>query len=129
MLWPTITVQDVDASLAFYRDKLGCPVDMREQDANGTVFLGSVEVGDTVIMFESPDPGEQPVADRGARSGVTLTILLPISHNIDAFYTQLEAKGVRICNTIGNRPWGNRDFAISDPDGYCLIFAKQAGVG
>jgi len=75
MLWPTLRVQDVDASLAFYSGKLGFESDLRLQDENGKTFLGSVEVGDTVIiMFESPDPKEPPETNHGARSGVTLTI-------------------------------------------------------
>lgn len=125
MLWPTLTVQDVDKSLAFYRDMLGCEVDMCLRDEKGTTFLGSVEVADTVIMFESPDPKESPVEDRGARSGVTLTILFADNHDIDAYYSDLRGKGVRICKEVGDRPWGNRDFAVRDPDGYCLIFARS----
>jgi uncharacterized glyoxalase superfamily protein PhnB len=127
MMWPTLTVRNVDASLAFYRDKLGFEVDLHLRDDKGSVFLGSVEVGDTVIMFESPDPREPLVVNRGSRSGVTLTILLPDDHDIDTFYTDLHAKGVRICNDIGDRPWGHRNFSIRDPDGYCLIFARSIG--
>jgi len=52
-LWPTLTVADVDTSLAFYADKLGFRSDLRLQNDDGKTFLGSVEVGDTVIMFES----------------------------------------------------------------------------
>ena len=46
MLWPTLTVEDVDASISFYRDKLSFASDFSLQDANGKTFLGTVEVGD-----------------------------------------------------------------------------------
>jgi uncharacterized glyoxalase superfamily protein PhnB len=124
MLWPTLTVGDVDASLAFYSDKLGFKSDLRLQDQTGKTFLGSVEVGETVIMFESPDPGAQPEASRGAHSGVKLTICLPEAHDIDGFYAELRAKDVPIACEIGDRFWGNRDFTVRDPDGYHLTVAR-----
>ncbi len=123
-LWPTLTVADVDASLAFYSDKLGFKSDLRLQDDDGKTFLGSVEVGETVIMFESPDPKDPPDASRGVRSGVKLTICLPETNDIDAFYTELRGKDVSIACEIGDRFWGNRDFTVCDPDGYHLIIAR-----
>lgn len=126
MLWPTLTVQDVDASLAFYKDILGFEIDLRLQDANGKTFLGSVEVPDTVIMLKSPSPNELLEPDHGARSGVTLTVLFPSDLDIDAFYANVRAKGLRVCNEIGDRPWGHRDFAIRDLDGYCVTLAKSS---
>ena len=123
-LWPTLTVADVDASLAFYADKLGFRSDLRLQDDDGKTFLASVEVGDTVIMFESPDPKDSPDAGRGARSGVKLTICFPDTHDLDAFYADLRRKGISIACEIGDRFWGNRDFTVRDPDGYHLIMAR-----
>jgi uncharacterized glyoxalase superfamily protein PhnB len=124
-LWPTLTVADVDASLAFYSDKLGFKSDLKLRDDAGKIFLGSVEVGDTVIMFESPDPQDPPDLNRGARSGVKLTICFPESHDIDAFYTELRGKDVSIACDIGDRFWGNRDFTVRDPDGYHLTIARS----
>ena len=123
-LWPTLTVADVDASLAFYSDVLGFKSDLKLQDDDGKTFLGSVEVGDTVIMFESPDPKDPPHSGRGARSGVRLTICFPESHDIDAFYAELRRKDVSIACEIGDRFCGNRDFTVRDPDGYHLILAR-----
>ena len=123
-LWPTLMVTNVDASLAFYSEKLGLRSDLRLQGDDGETFLGSVEVGDTVIMFESPDPRDPPEARRGAHSGVKLTICFPENHDLDAFYAELRSKAVFIACEIGDRFWGNRDFTVVDPDGYHLIFAR-----
>ena len=123
-LWPTLTVINVDASLAFYSDTLGFTSDLRLRDDDGKTFLGSVEVGDTVIMFESADPRDLPDPGRGARSGVRLTICFPEGQDIDALYTELRRKDVSIACEIGDRFWGNRDFTVRDPDGYHLIIAR-----
>lgn len=125
-LWPTLTVQDVDASLAFYRDRLGFNVDFSLQDEKGKTYLGSVELGDTVIMFESPDPNQTDHLQRGFNSELSLTICFSDTHDLDALFTDLGRNGVQIECEIANRPWGNRDFTIRDPDGYKLILAKPA---
>lgn len=123
-LWPTLTVADVNASLAFYSDTLGFKSDLTLQDDDGKTFLAKVEVGDTVIMFESPDPTDPPDSRRGAHSGVRLTICFPEAHDIDGFYTELRRKHVSMVCEIGDRFWGNRDFTVQDPDGYHLIIAR-----
>jgi uncharacterized glyoxalase superfamily protein PhnB len=124
-MWPTLTVKDVDASLEFYSENLGLRRDLAEKDSGGTTFLGSVEVGDTVIMFESQGPNVSLDTDHGARSGVTLTVCLSSQDDIDAMYHRLLENRVRVCSAIGNRPWGNRDFTVQDPDGYRVIIAQQ----
>ena len=123
-LWPTLSVADVDTSLALYSEQLGFKPDLKLQGHDGKTFLGSVEVGDTVIVFESPDAKDPPDSGRGAHSGVTLTICFAESHDIDAFYADLRHKAVAIACEIGDRFWGNRDFTVRDPDGYHLIIAR-----
>ena len=120
-LWPTLTVADVDASLAFYSQTLGFKPDLRLQDDSGRTFLGSVEVGDTVIMFESADPRRPKPA---ATSGVVLTICFPQTHDLDGLYASVRATGTSIACEIGDRFWGNRDFTVTDPDGYHIVLAR-----
>ena len=95
------------------------------EDHHGRTYLGSVEVGDTVLMFEARDRLAPSAAKPGTGCGIRLTILLPQGHDIDAYYSELLAKNVPIACEIGNRFWGNRDFTISDPDEYHLTLAKQ----
>ncbi len=125
ILWPTLTVQNVETSLAFYSERLGFRKDMVEKDDTGTTFLGSVEVGETVIMFESPPAEARMEPNHGQRSGVTLTICLSATEDLDALYGRLRAEGVNICAPIGDRPWGNRDFTVQDPDGYRVVLASK----
>ena len=124
-LWPTLTVADVDASLAFYSERLGFKPDLRLQYPHGRTYMGSVEVGDTVIMFESRDHNERSTTKPGAGCGIRLTVLLPQDYDIDMYYSGLRRQQVPIACEIGNRFWGNRDFTVSDPDEYHLTFARQ----
>ena len=95
-----MTVQDVDASISFYRDKLGFVSDFTLQDGNGKTFLGSVEVGDIVIMFQSADPKEPAMENRGARSGINLTICFSETHDLDTLCGEIGSEGA----TLGTDP-------------------------
>ena len=121
MMWPTLTVQDVERSLSFYRDQLGLEQDLDLRDEKGGLFLASVEVDDTVIMLTRAD-ASTPQDPR--RSGVRLTLLFERGHDIDALLQRLVAGGATVCAPIGDRPWGHRDFTVFDPDGYHVTIAR-----
>ena len=121
MMWPTLTVQDVERSLSFYRDQLGLEQDLDLRDQTGVLFLASVEVDDTVIMLTRPDAG---TSDDVRRSGVRLTLLFDRSYDIDALLGRLRGCGAVVCSPIGDRPWGHRDFTVFDPDGYHITIAR-----
>jgi uncharacterized glyoxalase superfamily protein PhnB len=42
--------------------------------------------------------------------------------NVDEYYKLLLEKGVRTSSGPKDWPWGKREFAVKDPDGYKLIF-------
>jgi uncharacterized glyoxalase superfamily protein PhnB len=121
LMWPTVTVQDVERSLTFYRDQLGLEQDLNLTDETGALFLASVEVGDTVIMLTRAPQG----APRDSHwSGVGLTLLFDRGVDIDTLQERLQAAGAVVCSPIGDRPWGHRDFTVLDPDGYHVTIAR-----
>jgi len=124
MMWPTLTVQDIERSLSFYRDQLGLEQDLNVRDEHGALFLASVEVDDTVIMLSRAQP-HMALDPRG--SGVRLTLLFDHSHDIDALLERLIGGGTAVCAPIGDRPWGHRDFTVFDPDGYHVTIARPLG--
>ena len=125
MMWPTVTVQDVQRSLVFYRDQLGLEQDLNLTDETGAVFLASVEVDDTVIMLTRAPQGEPRVPQE---SGVRLTLLFDRGRDIDALMERLQTHGAVVCSPIGDRPWGHRDFTVLDPDGYHVTIARPLQV-
>lgn len=42
--------------------------------------------------------------------------------NVDKYYQLLEDKGIQTSSEPKNWPWGKREFAIKDPEGYKLVF-------
>jgi uncharacterized glyoxalase superfamily protein PhnB len=45
--------------------------------------------------------------------------------DIEAQHSSLKAKGVDV-SPIESRPWGQRDFSFTDPDGYGWDYAQVA---
>ncbi len=95
MMWPTLTVQDVERSLTFYRDQLGLEQDLDLRDETGALYLASVEVHETVIMLSRANPST-PQDPR--RSGVRLTLLFDRGHDIDALLDRLLGRGMVVCS-------------------------------
>ncbi len=121
LMWPTLTVQDLERLLSFYRDQLGLEQDLDLRDETGAPYLASVEVHETVIMLSRANPST-PQDPR--RSGVRLTLLFDRGHDIDALLDRLRGGGMVVCSPIGDRPWGHRDFTVFDPDGYHVTIAR-----
>ncbi|MBI1258702.1 MAG: hypothetical protein GC204_14635 [Chloroflexi bacterium] len=119
MIMPLLTVKDVDASVAFYKDKLGFVHDMTMAPEGKSIFA-IVRLGDQAVFgLGSDDAGTpQPFAP-----GVQFMIYLPEGQNIDDYYAALKAKGITLDDEPTDSYWGDRVFSLHDPDGYWLTFA------
>ncbi len=42
--------------------------------------------------------------------------------NVDEYFRSLKEKGIHTSSEPRDWPWGKREFAVKDPDGYKLIF-------
>jgi len=42
--------------------------------------------------------------------------------DVDAYFNSLKEKGIHTSSEPRDWPWGKREFAVKDPDGYKLIF-------
>lgn len=68
------------------------------------------------ISFLLPNhPSQQPLFQHAFQhQGVYLTLEVD---NVDQIYQDLKAKGVKIHIDLRDEPWGDRHFAIQDPNG------------
>ena len=108
----SLTVRDLAASVAWYRDVLGFTVD-REHRRDERLFAVSLRAG-TVRILLGQDDGAMG-ADRSKGEGFSLRLTTP--QNIDAIAARIQARG----GTLETPPfdaWGVRAFRLRDPDGF-----------
>ncbi|MFT3947383.1 MAG: VOC family protein [Agriterribacter sp.] len=75
------------------------------------------------ISFSLPDhPSQQPLFHKAfPRQGVYITIEVD---DVDKIYKELKQKGAAIKIDIRDEPWGDRHFAIQDPNGVGINIVK-----
>ena len=102
-------VKDMAASLAYYRDVLGFTVTFSWEEPPHYVCLC---LGDCAIHLNAY---RQPAA---------ASVVCIFCNGVDALYAELERRGATIAEPIDDRPYGMRDFAVTDPDEHRLIFGQ-----
>src|SRR5690606_802529 len=77
------------------------------------------------ISFLLPNhPSQKPLFHRPFQGkGMYLTIEV---EDVDKVYQELKNKGVKIEIEIRDEPWGDRHFAIQDPNGISIDFVKYS---
>lgn len=111
-----LTVNDIEASVAWYRDVLGFTVKERwEQDGK---FLGAEMVCGAVTFNLGQDDWKLG-PDRKKGQGVRLFVTT--GPDIDALAEQVKTRGAALEHEPKDE-WGVRAFSVIDPDGYKLTF-------
>ena len=107
-----LTVRDVAASLAWYRDVVGFAVD-REHRRDDRLFAVSVRAGAVRLLLRQDDGAKGP--DRVKGEGFSLQLTTP--QDIDAIAARIVARG----GALDDAPFdafGVRAFRLRDPDGF-----------
>ena len=119
--YTNVTVNDVDESLAFYRDALG--LEVQNDVASGRyrwVTLGSDAQPGLGIVLSEPHAGRSK-ADGDAMQELLTKGVLPMlvfaTDDIDATFETLRASGAEVLQEPIDQPWGPRDCAFRDPSG------------
>ncbi len=116
---PEFFVRDFDASLRFYRERLGFRI-VREEPGFAVIARDDAYV--LLAMADETAPGVREWLASGPRGvGMNTRIMLD---GIDELYQSVSSDGVTVVQEIGDREYGLRDFMISDPDGFLLRFAS-----
>jgi catechol 2,3-dioxygenase-like lactoylglutathione lyase family enzyme len=120
-----VLVRDLEASIAFYRDKLGFAPQHR---APG--FADFSGAGHTFALWERVHIAANtgvPV-DLNASAGLVIAVKLPDAASLDAVYAELCAKGVAFIRPPANYPWNARCVYFAGPDGELWeLYAWLAG--
>lgn len=115
-------VDDLDTSVAFYRDVLGFRVQRRADDyvsmVHGLVVLGLGPIAKLPGTGDGPGFTRQRLArDKGA--GVEIVLEVDGPDELRALHEHCRRHTV-VAEPLQLRPWGLHDFRLADPDGYYL---------
>lgn len=110
---PALTASDLEKSLAWYRDVVGFTVDQEMRDEGRLV--GAVIKAGTCQFLLAQDDFEK---GRDRNKGVGFRLYCTTRQDIDVLALGIEARGGILDHQPTDQPWGARDFAIVDPDGF-----------
>jgi len=121
-LTPNLMVEDVDQTLAFYRETLGFAVLTTLPDAVPFNFA-IVEREGVQLMFQSRTSlSENVPALAGSPIGASQTFFIEVT-GIQQLYEQLR-QHVEIVVDLHDTFYGTREFYFRDLNGYILSFAE-----
>lgn len=118
---PQFLVSDLEAAIAYYRDRLGFTLDFEYES-----FYASVSRDGLAIHLRHgsrvTSAFDKRRQDEHLDAYVTVT-------GVEALYREFQARGVRIMKPLGERPWACVDFYVEDADGYVLCFSEATASG
>jgi lactoylglutathione lyase len=120
----SLTVKDLERSLAWYCDALGFTID-RKHEREGKVVGVSLKAGLVRILLNQ---------DNGARGwdrtkGEGFSLQITTSQSVDDIAARIRQFGGTLDSEPGDMPWGVRAFRVTDPDGFRLAISSERQAG
>lgn len=115
----SLTVNDLEKSLAWYCDVAGFAVDQR-YEREGKLMAVSVAAGEVRLLLTQDDGAKG--ADRVKGEGFSL--MITTEQDIDAIASRVREHGVTLDTEPVDTPWGARVFRMRDPDGFRLTISS-----
>lgn len=117
---PVLTVNDLAKSLAWYRDVMGFIV-TEERIEDGRLQAATLRAGIIDILLTQDDFAR----GRDRPKGEGFRIYCLTRQNVDQLAADIQARGGKLAHKPSDQPWGTRDFAIVDPDGFKISIAHM----
>jgi uncharacterized glyoxalase superfamily protein PhnB len=109
----SLTVSDIQTSMAWYRDVFGFSVN-REFAREGKLMAASLRAGTVAILLTQDDGGKGQNRIRG--DGFSLQITT--TQDIDSLAASIKARGGTLVSEPEDTRFGARAFRLQDPDGF-----------
>lgn len=116
---PGFTANDLPKSLSWYRDVVGFVVEER-WERDGKLAGVQLRAGSVVFMLGQDDWKK----GRDRKKGEGFRIYCTTTGDVDALSKGIVARGGTLDHPPTDQPWGMRDFALTDPDGFKITIAK-----
>lgn len=116
---PSFTASDLQKSLAFYRDVLGF-TERERWERDGALHGVELVAGRVSLWLAQDDwkKGRDRVKGQGFR------IYCDTKQNVDALARLIRERGGKLAEEPKDQPWGGRDFAVVDPDGFKITIGS-----
>jgi catechol 2,3-dioxygenase-like lactoylglutathione lyase family enzyme len=115
MEFASLQVRDLEASKAFYTNKLGFEV---SEFKNPEACIFKFNKGGASFAIRKPIGNLN-----GKELGVGVSLWFAIDEKIEELQTRLGEKEVPILGAINNTPFG-KTLMVKDPDGYIITFLE-----
>jgi uncharacterized glyoxalase superfamily protein PhnB len=116
---PSITANNLQASIAWYRDVLGFTLE-ETWEHDGKMAGVSLKAGTGYLMLSQDDwaKGHDRVKGQGLR------LYFSTAQDVDQIASGIKARGGRLASEPKDQPWGARTFDLVDPDGFRLTITS-----
>ena len=116
---PSLTVDDLDKSIAFY-EGLGFTISDRWED-NGTLLGVMIQAGSLQLGLNQDDWKK----GRDRQKGIGMRLHIETTQNIDELAARAKAAGVTLDSEPHDTPWKTRMFEVTDPTGFKLTISSE----
>lgn len=116
---PAITVNDLQKSIAWYRDVVGFVVG-EQWERDGQLRGVELRAGATRLMLGQDDWAK----GKDRRKGLGLRLHLATAQDIDELAATIKERGGTLATEPTDMPWGTRAFDLVDPDGFALTISS-----
>jgi uncharacterized glyoxalase superfamily protein PhnB len=117
---PGLTVNDLEASVAWYQDVLGCGVAKRWV-REGRLTAATIRAGSVDFLLQQDDFAK----GRDRQKGEGLRFYLITRQDIDKLAAAIAGRGGVFAQAPTDQSWGARDFALVDPDGFKISVSTR----
>ncbi len=120
-LEPTLTANDLKASIRFYTEGLGFTVGEKMEEG-GEIRGVMLEAGEARLGLSQDDFAK----GRDRLKGVGMRLYFETDQDIAALARQAKEAGITLDNGPAPLPWGPMAFTVTDPDGFKLTIMNPA---
>jgi uncharacterized glyoxalase superfamily protein PhnB len=118
-LSPTLTVNDLQQSLAFF-EGLGFGVEERWEE-NGVLLGVMLRAGQASVNLSQDDWKK----GRDRQKGLGMRLYLSTTQDIDQLAADAKKAGVALDTEPHDAEWGSRAFEVTEPSGFRLTISSE----
>lgn len=110
---PSLTVNDLPRSIAFYTEAFGFTIIQRNED-EGVLRFVMLQAGRATLGLGQDDWAK----GRNRQKGIGVRFWVQTDQDLNVLAARATRAGVRLDSEVGPLPWGPLAFSFTDPDGF-----------